>query len=611
MKRSIFSRIGAALFLYLGIFIILVIIQFKNQRAFARYIGSMLISGSYAESPVLDAYSDGGDSAGGYSLKGEVTLSFGGLEFRLQENGKFALLRNGGEKDLLLPQTMNIAGDSAIFDFKDKTRLVFNVISGDGDAGPELRINGQFGEEYAGLELPYRILRASRIRDMGDGHFVILNSGTSYSFGLSRVDGSRGVVILDAQDPTANYRAVPKQESFIPDNFILSTAKDTAAYAGTLSQWRDKAYAFWSGAVLDNDDETLITAYIGESVGRGIYKEALAGLPPAFLRRAAWTYNASVYLGRLDIGLRSLSSFERDAFTRLSALVAAKSEDFFLEPHVIEFCGIRAYGQFLDSAAELALSLYPDSLSPGILPGILEAYIEWNAYRSRSGNPFEDIAEGACIIISGGIKQIDGGGVLYFLDGKADTKYNLRLGLALDRYGRFLGREDWGSLGRSIVVSVLALSENDSLPAELIISVTEKRRGTPEASDIVNVSPGSELIDLHTLYRLIPAAAYPHAASIGAPADGIWAWTASDSVTVSTENNIMDIAVSFPAGQTHYMLIRGLRSFSKIQLYGIDYRTDPQFERYDSSGWSFSPSEQTLLLKLKHRSSIEHITLFY
>jgi hypothetical protein len=59
------------------------------------------------------------------------------------------------------------------------------------------------------------------------------------------------------------------------------------------------------------------------------------------------------------------------------------------------------------------------------------------------------------------------------------------------------------------------------------------------------------------------------------------------------------------------MLIRGLRPFVKIQLYGIDYRTDPQFERYDSSGWSFSSSEQTLLLKLKHRSQVEHIRVFY
>jgi hypothetical protein len=43
----------------------------------------------------------------------------------------------------------------------------------------------------------------------------------------------------------------------------------------------------------------------------------------------------------------------------------------------------------------------------------------------------------------------------------------------------------------------------------------------------------------------------------------------------------------------------------------MDYRTDPQFERYDSSGWSYSSAEQTLLLKMKHREETEHIRIFY
>jgi hypothetical protein len=59
------------------------------------------------------------------------------------------------------------------------------------------------------------------------------------------------------------------------------------------------------------------------------------------------------------------------------------------------------------------------------------------------------------------------------------------------------------------------------------------------------------------------------------------------------------------------MMIKGVKPFKKIQLYNIDFRTDPRFERYDSSGWAYSESEQTLLLKMKHRAKEEHIRIFY
>ena len=59
------------------------------------------------------------------------------------------------------------------------------------------------------------------------------------------------------------------------------------------------------------------------------------------------------------------------------------------------------------------------------------------------------------------------------------------------------------------------------------------------------------------------------------------------------------------------MLISGLRSFSKIQMRDIDYRSDPQFENWNAPGWIYSPSEQTLLVKLVHRTPVEHIKIFF
>jgi hypothetical protein len=120
-----------------------------------------------------------------------------------------------------------------------------------------------------------------------------------------------------------------------------------------------------------------------------------------------------------------------------------------------------------------------------------------------------------------------------------------------------------------------------------------------------------ERISAIRLYNLLASGEYhPRAVILGTPANGLWAWTAA-TVSTTQDNTLLDISISFPVNETHYMLVRGVRPFSRVQLYGTDYRTDPQFERYDSSGWSYSASEQTLLLKMKHRSEVEHVLVFY
>jgi hypothetical protein len=93
-------------------------------------------------------------------------------------------------------------------------------------------------------------------------------------------------------------------------------------------------------------------------------------------------------------------------------------------------------------------------------------------------------------------------------------------------------------------------------------------------------------------------------------ATSIWIWTGAP-IRAALDGNAIDIATDFPVGTTHYLLVRGVKPFVKIQLYGIDFRTDPRFERYDSSGWAYSQSEQTLMLKIKHRNPTEHIRIVY
>jgi hypothetical protein len=116
------------------------------------------------------------------------------------------------------------------------------------------------------------------------------------------------------------------------------------------------------------------------------------------------------------------------------------------------------------------------------------------------------------------------------------------------------------------------------------------------------------------IYRLLRLGDYSaRAVGLHAAATGVWTWTVASGVTASfnQENTMLDISVSFPREETHYMFIWGIRPFAQIRLYDIPYRTDPRFESYNTSGWTYSPSEQTLMIKMKHQLPTEHIQIYY
>jgi hypothetical protein len=189
-----------------------------------------------------------------------------------------------------------------------------------------------------------------------------------------------------------------------------------------------------------------------------------------------------------------------------------------------------------------------------------------------------------------------------------DVAFNVRLGVALAAYGDKNGISSWVGIGRSLVLSALALTDDaGQLPAFLLVN---------DAGEIMAEEPGesgvTQTIEAAQVYPLLPLAVYyPRPVDLTAARDGLWLWTASPETQAVFQNNVLDVGVSFPVGWTHHLLIRGVDRFSKIQLRDIDYRSDPRFEEYNSPGWVYSVSERTLLLKMVQRSEEEHIRIFY
>ena len=128
----------------------------------------------------------------------------------------------------------------------------------------------------------------------------------------------------------------------------------------------------------------------------------------------------------------------------------------------------------------------------------------------------------------------------------------------------------------------------------------------------------SSSFDLRTLASIYPILAYdnknyPHFEKIftdnGTTA---WAWTCASNITFKSDTSSSSIiTIDFPETWTHYVIIKGIPKFEKIYIYDIQFRTDPRFETYNSSGYVYRQNSQTLLLKSRHKSEKENIRLVY
>jgi len=213
-------------------------------------------------------------------------------------------------------------------------------------------------------------------------------------------------------------------------------------------------------------------------------------------------------------------------------------------------------------------------LIPDYCPGLFEAYSDFKRYRPSANNPLEHLTEQALLIVSENL-NLDGDNDLLFASASDNENmdYSMRLGRALVGWAQ--ADSQWAAIGRSLVLSVLS-------------------SGGSGAGKFYNM-----------LYQTDYS---PRAESLS---DSLWAWTASPSVNASYINGNLNISFSFPVSTSHYVIIKGVSPFLKIQIHDMDWRTDSQFERYDSSGWVYYSQEQILILKVRHRTQVENIRIFY
>ena len=592
MRKPVFRRIVLLTLLYCGIFVLIASVQFPNRGEFVRRVGDIVVSGQFRvhgdDLPPLNPNE--------YLLSGGVYLSFGGIEFGMfnRNNGPSFVLFTGDRFVEVMPERMLISENSVNFTFPGGTALEFYT-QYNGDF-PEMRVIGVFSDNVTAVALPFRPMRRTRVTDRGEDQLIFSAGGRNYSFGHSAPDLDRMILMVGSGGLV--YRAIPEGRIFSPSDFILPQAQTAQAYNQALQQWRDQNFSLWTRTIFGQSNEDVVVAFAGEAMARGNYRAAISAIPPAFLRSSSRTHESSVYLGGLIEASRSLLAEENEKLSRIVQLINGRSLDFLKEVRVFDFLAIRGQNNIIEAGAAIVRSLDANIISLDLVPGILEGYLEWMTLRPDSENPFEHLVEQAHFVISESLLRNTGGDrVFVYYGNQRDIEFNLRLGKAILAYAESVHNESWTGIGRSFILSSLSYAweidlQSSSLPA-----------------DETSSDAGAAGARLHRILNLVNT--HPHFAPVSTLPDNVWAWTAAPSVSSVYQNDTLHIAVDFPVGETHYMIIRGIRPFSRVQLYNMDYRTDPQFEIYNSSGWNYIAQDQTLIVKMVHRSQVEHVRIIF
>ena len=568
MRKHLASRIIGLAVLYCAVFCVLVIAQFSNSGNFSLSAGEMTIRGRYYQTSAPEESSETNTQL----LAGGVRVFFGGLEFNLKEERSGGLILTGNDSAVFSanPEFMIISENTMRLGLPGGTILVFNSLNS--ARGPELNVTAEFADNVSEVTVPITLRRASLIRD--NGRPGILYNGDRYFFGGSGQELDNGNLVLSKENTFASYRSIGQQEVFNPADYIIAQAQD---YEYTVTNWRDLSFAHWeqNAGMLQNEDD--ITAYCSEALRQGNFTTAVASIPRDFLNSARHTYKSSGFIGGMAEAHRTFTIAESEQINLITRLTRERSPDIFKEEHLIDYLFNRGNNALASDVIELINDLSPDQIIADYSPGLLEAYSDIRRWRPALDNPVEPLTEKILMLVSENLSRDTERDLVFASNtGSVDLEYSIRLGKALIYWADSINNTEWIEIGRSLVISALT-------------------------------SGGIGAGNLHCI--LNPGDYYPRAAWLAD--NGLWAWTVSPSVRASYTEGNLNITASFPVNMTHHLIIRGVRPFLRLQIHGQDWRTDSQFESYDSSGWVYYPQDQILVMKLRHRLTVENIRIFY
>jgi len=57
-------------------------------------------------------------------------------------------------------------------------------------------------------------------------------------------------------------------------------------------------------------------------------------------------------------------------------------------------------------------------------------------------------------------------------------------------------------------------------------------------------------------------------------------------------------------------VMRGIESFTSLEMYGLAWGGDWRFQNYDVGGWFYDRERSVLYMKIRHKEKVERIRIY-
>ena len=239
-----------------------------------------------------------------------------------------------------------------------------------------------------------------------------------------------------------------------------------------------------------------------------------------------------------------------------------------------------------------------DSLDMETAAGVASAYLDFAFYNIERDLSIEKLN----MIINQKLldKAVMVDNRLYLIKerDKSDILFTVKTAELFKKAGEVSERPVLKQIGGKLISAVLSLAGNDGF--------------VPETLYIGNngITGMEGFIEPEYIYPALESAEYlPRINSLkNQTSPGTWIASCSKIEGFKNNGDSISIETSFPADETENIIIQGIQSVSGVKLYGVNWNTAADFEKY-YAGWVYSSETQTLFLRLRHRQEKETVII--
>jgi len=611
MKRKLSPIYYIIPVVYIGVILFFVFMQFLAREEFAEKVGSLSVSGVYAK------------TLGGAQRMRHLEVQFHDLRMEFSPSSN-AIAGFGAtrEKKLSL-ESLSQFPDGFELALTDELSLRFTV---EGVAGDRVVITPIIPPQLQGmrtLSLPFSSIDGAFAAVKGIPVLVQSGPGGTIYASLrsgSQIDTEKGRFILDTEAEGTGNSIILERVFEQADPYLYWFSRDfplvgQERFAAKVESYLNGAYRYWSGVFVSNPGSRALIGELGislisEAIKRGEYRRTLAVLSRNLRQLLAENadnpelYNSAAYLGNLSSFLAARQDSAAQEIQRITGLITAADLAVFETPRLLRFILNHAPFSLVEEVLRLADSVQLEKADVATLIHLVNTYLEAVEYLDVAEATSARISEIIDRFILPTIAKTPQGLFLSISStgqvSEADIYESVLTGNTLIKAGSALSRGSYAAIGRTLIYSALDLADTEGfLPSRVRIQngKVEPAGDTISPQSIYDFLPGSDYTPKeYPLYAYL----YP----------GSWVWTVSRIMEVKIDDAQYRFVFSFPVGDTHYLLIQGIRPLSSMIMHGIPWKPDPEYFRY-TDGWSYDEATQTLYVKLTHRLESEELVLNY